>query len=42
MIIGAIDQQAANAGRAHFGEGDFLLAAGDGVHGGVAGYFFFR
>jgi hypothetical protein len=28
MIIGAIDQEAANAGSAHFGESDFLRSLG--------------
>jgi len=29
-IVGAIDQQAANAGGSHFGEGDLLAGQGDG------------
>jgi hypothetical protein len=35
MIISAIDQQAANAGSAHLGEGDLLRPAGKGGHGAI-------
>jgi hypothetical protein len=33
MIVRAINQQAANAGRSHFAEGDFLLACRRGRFG---------
>jgi hypothetical protein len=38
MVVGAIDQETANARRAHFPEGDFLLAAFYGSAAGEGGH----